>query len=156
MANYQRQPMNTGVSEERLLHWNWVVGQIELSHHYWLSSTRPDGRPHVVPIAAIWHDEALYFSLSLTSVKGRNISQQPRVAIHLESSRNVVILEGVAQPADNASIRDTVLPRYIERYNFTPPVTENNQWLNVHPDRVLAWILSDSYNTATRWTTTAQ
>ncbi len=151
-----REPMNANVSTEKLLDWRWIVEQIGLSHHYWLSSTRPNGHPHVVPIAAIWHDEALYFSLSLTSVKGRNISQQPRVAIHLESSRNVVILEGVAQPADNAPIRDTVLPRYIERYNFTPPATENNQWLNVHPDRVLAWILSDSYNTSTRWTTTAQ
>jgi len=29
---------------------------------FWLSTVRPDGRPHVTPIAAVWLDEAIHFT----------------------------------------------------------------------------------------------
>src|SRR3981081_4741332 len=29
---------------------------------FWLSTVRPDGRPHVTPLLSLWHNDALYFS----------------------------------------------------------------------------------------------
>ena len=26
---------------------------------YWITTVRPDGRPHVTPLIGVWHDEAL-------------------------------------------------------------------------------------------------
>lgn len=33
-----------------LLDWGWAVERLGGSHHYWLSSVRPDGRPHAMPV----------------------------------------------------------------------------------------------------------
>ena len=41
----------------------WGKGRRELqdAEVYWLSTVRPDGRPHVTPLLGIWLDGALYF-----------------------------------------------------------------------------------------------
>ncbi|MEM8532809.1 MAG: pyridoxamine 5'-phosphate oxidase family protein [Chloroflexota bacterium] len=150
----KREAMNNLVSEDDLLTWDWVIEQINHSLHYWLSTTRSNGYPHVVPIAAIWYDDALYFSVSKQSVKGRNISNQPNVALHLESSTNVFILEGQTQLANDDVVQAHITTPYTRRYNFTPPTGQSNQWYKLAPQRVLGWLLQDSYHTATRWVAT--
>jgi nitroimidazol reductase NimA-like FMN-containing flavoprotein (pyridoxamine 5'-phosphate oxidase superfamily) len=42
---------------------------------YWLSTVRPDGRPHVTPTAAVWLDDALYFSTGQAERKARNLAK---------------------------------------------------------------------------------
>jgi hypothetical protein len=52
---------------------------------YWLSTVRPDGRPHCTPLIAVWVDEALYFTTGADERKARN----------LEQNRSVVVTTGV-------------------------------------------------------------
>jgi hypothetical protein len=42
----------------------WAQGRerLEGAEVYWISTVRPDGRPHVTPLLSIWLDGALYFS----------------------------------------------------------------------------------------------
>ena len=42
---------------------------------YWLSTVRPDGRPHVTPIAAVWLDGALHFCTGPTERKAKNLAR---------------------------------------------------------------------------------
>ena len=30
------------------------------AHNYWVSTTRPDGRPHVMPVWGVWIEEILF------------------------------------------------------------------------------------------------
>lgn len=46
---------------------------------YWLSTVRPDGRPHVTPLVAVWFDSGLYFCTALTSVR-RGTSPETRAS----------------------------------------------------------------------------
>jgi hypothetical protein len=39
---------------------------------YWLSTVRPDGRPHVTPLIAVWLDDALLFCTGPQERKARN------------------------------------------------------------------------------------
>lgn len=41
---------------------------------YWLTTIRPDGRPHVRPVLAVWFGEVMYFISNETSRKARNIA----------------------------------------------------------------------------------
>src|SRR2546427_7283966 len=41
-----------------LLPWSWAVERLEHSHDYWVATTRPDGRPHVMPVRGVWMDNA--------------------------------------------------------------------------------------------------
>jgi Pyridoxamine 5'-phosphate oxidase len=42
----------------------WPVGleHVAGADTFWLSTVRPDVRPHVTPLTAVWHDDAIWFS----------------------------------------------------------------------------------------------
>ena len=40
--------------DEGMLTWDFVDEQMANSRNYWISTTRPDGRPHVAPVWGIW------------------------------------------------------------------------------------------------------
>ena len=41
--------------------WSQARDELAGAEVYWLSAVRPDGRPHVTPLLAIWLEGALYF-----------------------------------------------------------------------------------------------
>jgi hypothetical protein len=53
--------------------WAEAVGQIKKAELFWLATVRPDGRPHVTPLLAIWLDGALFFSTGADERKAKNI-----------------------------------------------------------------------------------
>lgn len=79
--------------------WEYVAEQLTQARHYWLCSTRPDGRPHVVPRWCIYLDGRIYYDGSDRTRHARNIAQNPNVAVHLEDGEKAIILEGTAAPA---------------------------------------------------------
>ena len=57
--------------------WTDAVAHLEKAEIFWLSTVRPDGRPHVTPLIAIWLDGALYFCTGAHERKAKNIAQNP-------------------------------------------------------------------------------
>ena len=55
--------------------WPEAVAHLERAELFWLSTVRPDGRPHVPPLLALWLDGALYFSTGPSERKAKNIVQ---------------------------------------------------------------------------------
>jgi general stress protein 26 len=53
--------------------WEEAREQLEKAEVYWLSTVRPDGRPHVTPLIGIWLDGALYFCTGPTERKTKNL-----------------------------------------------------------------------------------
>jgi hypothetical protein len=53
--------------------WAEARRQLEAAEIFWLSTVRPDGRPHVTPLISVWLDEALYFCTGPTERKARNL-----------------------------------------------------------------------------------
>jgi hypothetical protein len=64
--------------------WSVVEGQLTEAKVYWVSTVRPDGRPHVTPIAGIWSDGAFCFSTG----------PRERKAVNLETNRRCVVTTG--------------------------------------------------------------
>lgn len=82
---------------------------------YWISTTRPDGRPHVVPSDGIWLDGALYFGGSPDTVHMRNVRETGHAAAHVGDGLSAaVIVEGPV--ADETPQRD-VAERLAEANN---------------------------------------
>jgi len=44
----------------RVAEWRRARQELEEARLYWLSTVRPDGRPHVTPLISVWLDGALY------------------------------------------------------------------------------------------------
>ena len=95
-------PDGYGVPEEALgtLEWDSVQERLQDSLHYWMSTTRPDGRPHVVPRWGAWLESRFWYDGSPATVHARNLRSNPACTLHLESGAHAVILEGTSRPAD--------------------------------------------------------
>lgn len=88
----------------------------------WLSSVRPDGRPHVVPTWFDWDGEAITVFTRPEAQKARNIRNRPSVMVAIgtaEPAFDVELIEGEARVIDpeNGS-SPTVLPstRFATKY----------------------------------------
>jgi Pyridoxamine 5'-phosphate oxidase len=53
------------------LPWTDAEQQLRDAGEFWVSTVRPTGRPHVVPLIAVWLDSALYFSTVKTNRRRR-------------------------------------------------------------------------------------
>jgi len=77
--------------------WSWALERLEKSHNYWISTTRPDGRPHLMIVWGIWWQDAFWFSTGPRTRKAKNIAADPHVVIGAEKADEAVILEGIAE-----------------------------------------------------------
>jgi hypothetical protein len=82
---------------------------------YWLSTVRPDGRPHVMPLIGLWVDDAFYFISGKNTRKARNLAQNPHCVISCGSrvlpSLDIVI-EGEARPVSSSAKLTSVAEHY--------------------------------------------
>lgn len=133
------------------LKWEDVEVKLAASRNYWICTTRPDGRPHAMPVWGVWHAGALYFSTGEETQKARNLAHQPAVVVHLESGDDCVILEGDAVRPPNLPM-DALNAAYQAKYTMKmTDAGENASIFEVRPQRAFAWLESDFVNTATRW-----
>ncbi len=139
---------------EGLLPWEWASERLSVSHNYWVATTRPGGRPHVMPVWGLWLDGAFYFSSGRQSRKARNLNDNPYCVVTTERSEEAVVIEGVAEEiSDRAQLRpfyDGYTAKYgmdLEREGFIDePVYV------VRPRVVFGIRERDFTGSATRWT----
>jgi hypothetical protein len=62
----------------------------------WLATTRPDGRPHLTGIGALWFEGTFYFTSGAGTRKSRNLAVNPSCAISLSLPTIDLVVEGTA------------------------------------------------------------
>ena len=70
--------------------------RLETDRNIWLSTTRPDGKPHLIPIWFVWVRDHVYICTQSKTVKVRNLSQNPRGSFALEDGSHPLIGESLA------------------------------------------------------------
>ncbi len=155
-ADRPHMPKDYGVpeSEEGLLPWSHVTERLSEAMHYWIGTCRPDGRPHVSPIWAVWLDGCVFFDGSPETRRGKNITRNPNITVNLESGSDVVILEGIAEDVTpDLDLRRRLSQAYTAKYaesGYSPgPETWEQGIYRVRPRRVLAWTTFPT--DCTRW-----
>lgn len=144
-------PVGYGIAAESdgLLDWPDVVRRLTAARNYWLCTTRPDGRPHAMPVWGLWLDECVVFSTDPASRKGRNLAARPAAVIHLESGDDVVVVDGTVGPfhGDPTAFAD----EYEAKYALRPEPVPAQGVYAMRPQVVLAWREVDFPRSATRW-----
>jgi Pyridoxamine 5'-phosphate oxidase len=130
--------------------WSWVERECTRARNYWICTTRPDGRPHAMPVWGLWLDGSVVFSTDPESTKARNFSARPETVIHLESGDDVVVLEGRIEAMDRGLLPEFV-KRYEKKYSFRPSESETAGVYQLRPHLVLAWREKDFPTSATRF-----
>ena len=63
----------------------------------WLATTRSDGRPHVMPLGAIWDQGKYYFTAGAGTQKAKNLARDPHCTITVAAPRTDVVMNGTAR-----------------------------------------------------------
>ena len=61
--------------------WTETLRIISDAELFWISTVRPDGRPHVTPLVAVWLDGALHFTTGAREQKALNLTANAQVAL---------------------------------------------------------------------------
>jgi PPOX class probable F420-dependent enzyme len=114
----------------------------------WLSSARPDGRPHVVPTWFDWDGEVVTVFTRPEAQKVRNVRHEPRVMLaigHADSAFEVELLEGEAV-VGSSPVRPsaTFASKYAQSLAETGRTidsyaVEYPQAIRIRPTRLLDW-----------------
>jgi general stress protein 26 len=108
--------------------WADAQKRLEQSEIYWLSTVRPDGRPHVTPLIAVWHDGSLFFCTGAGERKAKNLVQNPHCilttgtnAMH-EEGLDLVVEGDAMEIHDNARLQrvaNAYETKYGPEWHFT-------------------------------------
>lgn len=82
---------------------------------YFLDTTRPDGRPHVAAVGALWHDGDLYVVSGAETCKSRNLAAIPACAIAVGLEGIDLTLEGEATRVTDRPTLERVAALYREK-----------------------------------------
>ncbi len=135
---------------QRLLPWSHAVERLERARNYWLATTRPDGRPHNVPVWFWWDGETVLIFSQPNAQKVRNLRHSPHAVLTLntlDDGEDVVIIEGTADLLDQPTT-ELMLPAFGEKYadlfvrvgsDPAKMAAEYSQPIRVTPGRFRAW-----------------
>jgi nitroimidazol reductase NimA-like FMN-containing flavoprotein (pyridoxamine 5'-phosphate oxidase superfamily) len=100
--------------------WAGAKQQLQEAEVLWLSTVRPDGRPHVVPLIAVWLDGALYFSTGEGERKAKNLATNTHVTITTGSNALTegfdIVVEGEAKIVSSDAKVRRIADAYVAKY----------------------------------------
>jgi Pyridoxamine 5'-phosphate oxidase len=106
-----------------LLPWSWAEQRLVAARHYWIATTRPDGRSHTRPVWGVWLPDGFWFSTG--SLARHNLATNPQITLHLERGDQVVIVEGVAATVTGARRLQGFLAAYNSKYDWDATASDD-------------------------------
>ncbi len=143
------------------LSWQDVRTRVAEAGDYLLATTDPDGRPHVVPVLAVWLDATVCFVSFRQSRKARNLAQNQGCTVTVPGPEVDLVLEGTAQPVRGDARLQQVADLFPVKYPWWHPVvragefydpadTEPRQVYALEPAQVFAFGKEHGFS-GTRW-----
>ncbi|MGE5642385.1 MAG: pyridoxamine 5'-phosphate oxidase family protein [Byssovorax cruenta] len=96
--------------------WSKIDHFLQAFRSIWVSTTRPDGRPHAVPVWYVWQGRSVYFISGRQLQKSKNIAHQPWIIVHAGDGDDVIILEGPADIVTDRAELEKVDGAYRAKY----------------------------------------
>jgi hypothetical protein len=96
--------------------WSWALERLKKSHNYWIATSRPDGRPHLMIVWGVWWQDAFWFSTGPRTRKAKNLAGNGHCAIATEKSDEAVILEGTVQEVTDRAVWKELVSVYNHKY----------------------------------------
>lgn len=93
-----------------------VIGEAEV---FWLSTVRPDGRPHVTPLLAFWSLGGMCFTTGGEERKARNLEDNRHCVLTTGTSALTgvdVVIEGLASVVEERSEREQAVADFERKY----------------------------------------
>ncbi|HEX6868556.1 MAG TPA: pyridoxamine 5'-phosphate oxidase family protein [Candidatus Limnocylindrales bacterium] len=129
-----------------------------------LATTRPDGRPHLAMLGALWDEGRVYFVSGGGTRKSRNLATNPACSIAMSLRGIDLVMEGTAVRVTDEATHHRLANRYGEQgwparvqdgaftYDYSAPSAGPPPWdlYEVEPVTVYG-VLTEEPGGATRW-----
>ena len=135
------------LSKERDVH---VDQRLRSDPIIWLTTVRPDGRPHTIPVWFLWDGQTILIVSQPNTQKIRNLRSNPNVTLALDGTDeggDVVVLEGKAELLEE-NVTELNPPGYFAKYSSSiqemGETPENlaqsfSRPIRITPTKLIAW-----------------
>lgn len=101
--------------------WSVALEQLIDADTFWLSTVRPDGRPHVTPLIALWHGDAIWFTTGPDERKAKNLAENSSCVLttgrsDLADGGLDIVLEGAAEQVTDAAELEPIAEAFAAKY----------------------------------------
>jgi nitroimidazol reductase NimA-like FMN-containing flavoprotein (pyridoxamine 5'-phosphate oxidase superfamily) len=99
--------------------WAEALAILDDAELFWLSTVRPDSRPHVTPLLAAWTLEALCFTTGSHERKADNLDHNPRCVLTTGTNTLTgtdVVIEGIASLVVKQAEREQAATDFERKY----------------------------------------
>ncbi|MFB7221984.1 pyridoxamine 5'-phosphate oxidase family protein [Streptomyces sp. NPDC056227] len=113
--------------------------KLESDVDLWVATPGSPG-VHLIPLSYLWEGTAFLISTPRASVTGRNLLADGRVRLGLGPTRDVVVVDGTAEPVDIADLAPETADTFAAKTGFDPrELDEPYQYFLIRPRRIQAW-----------------
>jgi Pyridoxamine 5'-phosphate oxidase len=129
-----------------------------------LATTRPDGRPHLAGVGAVWDGGKVYFVSGAGTRKSRNVAENPICAISMSLPGIDLVIEGPAERVTDDATLNRLAKRYADggwparvengafTYDYSAPSAGPPPWdLYAITPTTIFGVLAAEPGGATRW-----
>jgi len=129
-----------------------------------LTTTRPDGRPHLAGVGAVWDEGSVYFVSGAATRKSRNLASNADCAISFPLKGIDLVVEGRAEHVTDDATLQRLARRYAEggwparvedgafTYDYSAPSAGPPPWdLWVITPATIFGVLGEEPGGASRW-----
>jgi hypothetical protein len=107
---------NLDIYGDDVLPWSRAEQELEAAEGqnitHFLSTVRPDGRPHTAGVGALWADGRFYFVSGPGTRKSQNLAERPDCVISVKLAGIDLVVEGVARRVTDAPTLGRLAKRY--------------------------------------------
>lgn len=143
-----------------MLTWASVQRMLRTARYLWVSTTGPDGAPHLVEQWCAWVDDTLYFEGSDRTRWARNLAQDPRLAFGVQVADRAAYGQAVVDVAHGleravaARIARQYAAKYGPDFDYRPRVEQyaNGPIFRARPRKLIAFDVRRFSTSATRFT----
>jgi general stress protein 26 len=100
--------------------WAEAVEALNRAENFFVTTVRPNGRPHQTPLLAVWLDDALYFCTGADERKAKNIERNPHVLLTTGSQKwdqgFDIVVEGEARRVTDEPLLQRLADAWLSKY----------------------------------------
>lgn len=115
---------------------NDTLAQLASEVDAWIATADTAGSGYLVPLSFLWDGAGLIVSTPRASVTGRNLSRSGRVRAGVGQVRDVIMIDGIAEPVQDERTKDA----FAAKHGWDPRQEAGDYaYFRIVPDRVQAW-----------------
>jgi hypothetical protein len=113
--------------------------KLETDIDLWVA-TAGSGGAHLIPLSYLWDGSTFLISTPRASATGGSLLANGRVRLGLGPTRDVVIVDGTAEPVDVTDLGPATGDAFAAKTGFDPrELDEPYQYFLIRPERIQAW-----------------